>query len=74
MLPVATIEAAAGIVPTADQLHYVIKSLTSLSTYLQHRVNNQQAAVVTDMSTVCAFISPTTPTAPTPSTPSDRRE
>jgi hypothetical protein len=72
VLPVSTIETGATVTPTSDQLHYVITAQSSFTGYLQHRVNNQQAGVITDMSTVCT-LSTTTTGAPTPVSPSDRR-
>ena len=72
VLAVSNIETAAKVTPTSDQLHLVISVQSAFTGYLQHRVNNQQAAVITDMSTVCTFSTSTT-TSPTPSTPSDRR-
>jgi hypothetical protein len=55
VLPVSTIESGASVTPTTDQLHYVITVQDSFTGYLQHRVNNQKAGVITDMSTACTF-------------------
>ena len=74
VLPVSTIETAAEILPPVDMLHYLIALRGPFTGYLQHRVNNQQAGVVTDMSTVCTIGAASTPTtpAPTPVTPTDQ--
>ncbi len=52
LLAVAAIERAINLTPAADMFHYVIK-LESGTGFLQHLVNNQTAAVITDMTTVC---------------------
>ena len=72
VLPMSTIETASGIVPTGSVLHYVVTLQGASAGYLQHRVTNQQAGVVTDMNTVCAFSGGSSST-PTPVTPSDQR-
>ena len=78
VIPVSTIETGSNITPTSDQLHYVVTQTNSAFTgYLQHRVNNQEKGVITDMSTVCTLSLQSSSsgggTTPTPSTPSDRR-
>jgi hypothetical protein len=50
---VATMEAQAGITPTAVQYHYTIKVESAFTGHIQHLVTNQQAGVITDMTTVC---------------------
>lgn len=62
ILTVAAIEASARITPTSGMFHYVIKVEGTLTGFLQHLVNNLQAAVTTDMTTVCGFgVMPTLP-------------
>ncbi len=53
VVTVAAIEAGAGIAPTSIQYHYTIKVESAFTGHIQHLVTNQQAGVVTDMTTVC---------------------
>jgi hypothetical protein len=55
VISVATMEAAAGIAPTANMMHYVVSVEGSFTGYLRHLVNNVRPGVTTDLSTVCAF-------------------
>ena len=52
---VATIEAAAGIVPAAGMNHYVIKAEGPFTGFLQHFVNNSLAGYNANMTAVCAL-------------------
>ncbi len=52
LLAVAAIERAINVTPAGAMFHYVIK-LESGTGFLQHLVNNQAKAVITDMTTVC---------------------
>lgn len=52
---VAAMEAATNITPTESMYHYNIRAEGGFSGYLQHLVDNQQAGVITDMSTACAI-------------------
>jgi hypothetical protein len=54
----AAIEAGIGITPAADMYHYTIKAEGGFSGFMQHLVDNQQAGVVTDMTTACAITPP----------------
>lgn len=53
ILSAAAIEAGLNRTPTAGMYHYVIKAEGSFTGFLQHLVTNQQAGVVTDMTTAC---------------------
>ena len=55
ILPIKTIETGAAMTPTPTRYHYVIQAEGAFNGFLQHLVNNQQAGVVTDMTTVCAL-------------------
>jgi hypothetical protein len=55
ILPIKTIETGAGVTPISTRYHYVIQAEGAFNGFLQHLVNNQQAGVVTDMTTVCAL-------------------
>ncbi len=59
LLPVSQIEAESGIVPTGDMYHYIVElpadSFDGRGAYLQNLVENQQAGVLTDMTTVCSL-------------------
>jgi len=55
LLTVATIEAGAGITPSASMGHYVITAEGAFTGFLQHLVDNQRVGVVTDMTTACAL-------------------
>ncbi|MCB2106293.1 MAG: hypothetical protein KDE14_01275 [Rhodobacteraceae bacterium] len=52
---VATIENQIGFTPNGQQFHYVIKAEGGFGGFLQHLVNNVQAAVTTDMTTACTL-------------------
>ena len=54
-ITVATIEAAANITPAEGAFHYNIRAEGGFSGFLQHLVDNQQAGVITDMTTACAI-------------------
>jgi hypothetical protein len=47
------IEAGAGITPQSNVPFYVVKVESPFTGFLQHLVNNQQASVLTDMTTIC---------------------
>lgn len=53
ILTAATIEAGMNSAPTAGMYHYVVKAEGAFTGFLQHLVTNQQAGVVTDMTTAC---------------------
>ena len=55
MISAAELEVAMGKAPTAGMYHYVVKVEGSFTGFLQHLVNNLQAAVITDMTTACAL-------------------
>lgn len=55
VLPIEAIEAAAGFSPPRGMIHYVVKLEGAFTGYLQHRLTNIQAGVVTDMTTACAL-------------------
>ena len=55
VIAMTTMEAAIGVVPTSTMYHYVIKVEGQFEGFLQHLVNNIQAGVITDMTTVCAL-------------------
>ena len=55
VVTVAQMQAAAGITPPAGAFHYVVKSETPFTGFLQHLVNNQRVGVITDMTTTCSF-------------------
>jgi hypothetical protein len=55
MLSAASLEVAIGKSPTEGMYHYVVKTEGPFSGFLQHLVNNLQAAVITDMTTGCAL-------------------
>ncbi len=55
VVTVAAIEAAANITPAESAFHYNIRAEGGFSGYLQHLVDNQQAGVITDMTTACAI-------------------
>lgn len=55
ILPMKTLEAAAQIEPGSAGAHYVLKAEGAFTGYLQHLVNNLEATVITDMTTVCAL-------------------
>ncbi len=55
VIPMTTMEAFIGVVPTSTMYHYVIKVEGQFDGFLQHLVNNIQAGVITDMTTVCAL-------------------
>jgi len=63
VVTVAAIQAQAGIVPNGQQFHYVIRIENDFTGFLQHLVNNQQAGVITDMTTACTFGTVPTPVA-----------
>ncbi|MSO97724.1 MAG: hypothetical protein EXR11_05835 [Rhodospirillaceae bacterium] len=50
---VSDIEASIGKPPAAGEFHYVIKAEGAFTGFLQHRVNNTKAGVVTDLTTAC---------------------
>ena len=50
---VSDMEAALGIEPSANMYHYIVKSESVFSGFLQHLVFNQQAGVITDMTALC---------------------
>ncbi len=52
LLAVSAIERAINLTPAGALFHYVVK-LESGTGFLQHLVNNQARAVITDMTTVC---------------------
>ncbi len=53
----ASIEASIG-QATSGMFHYTIKAEGAFTGFLQHLVDNQQAGVITDMTTACAIITP----------------
>ena len=55
IVSVADLEAGAQITPTEGMFHYVIKAEGAFTGFLQHLVDNQQAGVVTDLTTTCAL-------------------
>jgi hypothetical protein len=55
MLSAASLEVAIGKAPTDGMYHYVVKAEGPFTGFLQHLVNNLQAAVITDMTTTCAL-------------------
>ena len=56
ILPISTIEAGAGISPSATAAyHYNIKSDTAFTGYLQHLLNDVSAGMTTDMTESCAL-------------------
>jgi hypothetical protein len=57
-IPVASIEAGIGVTPAADMFHYTIQAEGGFNGFLQHLVDNQQAGVITDMTTACAITPP----------------
>ena len=52
---VSAMEAAARIKPPSGSYHYTLKVESTFTGVLQHFVNNVQAAMITDMTTVCAL-------------------
>ncbi len=50
---VSAMESAARIAPPAGAYHYTLRVEGTFTGVLQHLVNNQQASVITDMTTVC---------------------
>jgi hypothetical protein len=57
-ITVAAIESGIGLTPSDGMFHYTIKSENTFSGFMQHLVDNQQAAVITDMTTACALTPP----------------
>ena len=55
IVPVTALEAGAGVTPTSVQYHYVVRAESVFTGFLQHLVDNKQASVITDMTTVCAL-------------------
>jgi hypothetical protein len=55
IIAISFIEGQAQVSPAPDKYHYVVRSEGAFSGYLQHLVENTQAGVTTDMSTVCAL-------------------
>ena len=55
MITITNLENSAGISPNG-RYHYNIKIENAFPGYLQHLVNNQQAGVTTDMTTVCPLV------------------
>lgn len=57
VIPMKQIELAADIAASAAVPHYIVKieALPAFTGFLQHLVSNVQAAVITDMTTVCSF-------------------
>ncbi len=55
---VSAIEAGLGQAPADGMFHYTIKAEGGFNGFLQHLVDNQQAAVITDMTTACALTPP----------------
>ena len=55
VVSVAAIEAAVGITPAEGMFHYNIRPDGGFSGFMQHLVDNQQAGVITDMTTACAI-------------------
>lgn len=55
LLPISTMETSAKITPTGTMYHYVLRRNGQFTGYLQHLVNNRQAGVITDMTTVCTL-------------------
>ena len=53
LLAVSAIESAINLTPSSGMFHYVIKLEGSGTGFLQHLVNNQAKAVITDMTTAC---------------------
>ena len=56
ILTIPAIENGGNIAPASAVPHYVITLQAPFTGYLQHLINNIQVGVVTDMSTVCAFL------------------
>ena len=54
-LAVTSIETAAGIIPTADMYHYIIKAEAPFGGFLQHLITNRRAGTTTDMTGVCTL-------------------
>jgi len=54
-LAVATLEAGAGVTPTADMYHYIIKAEAPFGGFLQHLITNRRAGTTTDMTGVCTL-------------------
>ncbi len=58
ILPIKIIETGAAITPTPTMYHYIIKAESPFTGFLQHLVNNTQADLITDMTTVCTLVKP----------------
>jgi 4-aminobutyrate aminotransferase-like enzyme len=55
-ISIATIEAGARIAPGATLYHYVIKTDTAFTGYLQHLLTNASSGVVADMTAMCPLL------------------
>ncbi|MDX2145390.1 MAG: DUF4185 domain-containing protein [Rhodospirillaceae bacterium] len=55
IVPVTAIQTAINFTPNSVQYHLVVKIEGAFTGFLQHLVNNVQAGVTTDMTTVCAL-------------------
>jgi len=55
VIPVSDMETAKGYTPPEGLIHYVIKAESSFIGFIQHLLDNQQAGVTTDMTTMCAL-------------------
>jgi len=52
---VDVMETDMGVSPASNQFHYIIQADSGFPGFLQHLVNNVQAAVITDMTTGCTL-------------------